>query len=372
MQIFPQPSHLPFGRVLADEFSRPDCRRVDVAVAWVRASGLQHMEASFTSFLKRGGGLRLVVGIDYDNTSEEGLRGLLEIAQAAGVPARLEAYVRHNEAGPVFHPKLYCFQDDKVARVFVGSNNLTQAGLFQNDELSVLVVGRIGGKLQKDVEAFITSLLDLKSGLVHRLTPAFLDKLVKAGYVRKESLLRSTARARSRSKRTRTALFASASVRPPKVRALAKAVIHTDAIEPSALPLREDWHAVYLRLRLARGTQAQIPIRVVREIRRRMGLTPLDGPIVVKSRADGSSHGINPATARGSINTYKFEAELVKNEPLLRIYPVGSELFFEILDSGDPLGKPVMRLLEDGFKTDPPQTFTTGAKQEIATWYRFE
>jgi hypothetical protein len=81
---------------------------------------------------------------------------------------------------------------------------------------------------------------------------------------------------------------------------------------------------------------------------------------------------VNPAKARGGINTYKFEAAIVKNEPLLRIYPVGQELFFEILDSGDPLGKPVMKLLEDGFKSDPPQTFMTGRKSETATWYRFE
>jgi len=59
--------------------------------------------------------------------------------------------------------------------------------------------------------------------------------------------------------------------------------------------------------------------------------------------------------ARGVINTYKFEASLVENEPLLRIYPVGKDLFFEILDSGDPLGKPVMRLLEEGFNPTFPR-----------------
>ena len=103
-----------------------------------------------------------------------------------------------------------------------------------------------------------------------------------------------------------------------------------------------------------------------------MGLAPLDGPIQIRSRVDGSVHGVNPAMARGVINTYKFEAEMVKNEPLLRIYPVGKQLFFEILDSGDPLGKPVMQLLEDGFKADPPVTFTTSADRDTATWYRFE
>jgi HKD family nuclease len=370
MQLFPQAAKTAFGPILTSEFERPDCKQADIAVAWVRATGLLHMQDGFEKLIQRGGKITVVAGIDYDNTSEEGLQGLLDIAATAN--GRMRVFVRHNEAGPVFHPKLYCFRDTKQIRVYIGSNNLTQAGLFQNEELSVLISANVGEQLQKDVDGFIGGLVDQSTGLTHQLTPAFLVKLVSRGYVRKELLLRTTWRARARSQRKQTALFAAVSVRPPKRSTSATSVVQPVATDPGPLTVREDWHAVYLRLRLARGTQAQIPIKVVREIRRRMGLTPLDGALTIKSRADGSSHGINPAKARGGINTYKFEASIVKNEPLLRIYPVGQELFFEILDSADSLGKPVMQLLQHGFKTDPPQTFATGGKQATATWYRFE
>jgi hypothetical protein len=103
-----------------------------------------------------------------------------------------------------------------------------------------------------------------------------------------------------------------------------------------------------------------------------MGLVPADGPIPMTSRSDGTKHDINPARARGQVNTYKFEANQAKAEPLLRIYPVENELFFEFLDSNDNLGKKLFKLLEDGFKADPPLTFSTTSNKDVATWYRFD
>ena len=61
----------------------------------------------------------------------------------------------------------------------------------------------------------------------------------------------------------------------------------------------------------------------------------------------------------------------VAQEPLLGIFPIGSELFFEFLDSAHPIGKPVLKFLQDGFNTDPPETRQTTADRATATWYRF-
>jgi hypothetical protein len=178
-------------------------------------------------------------------------------------------------------------------------------------------------------------------------------------------------KALGRSTRSKTALFAKKHVSAPKVLTASTSPIKSTPSE-TVLSQNADWPAISLRLRLARGTQAQIPIAVAREIRRRMGLTPTDGQIQMTSRLDGSKHSINPASARGSVNTYKFEATATKKEPILRIFPVEKELFFEFLDSNDALGKKIFDLLNAGFATDPPVTFSTTADPSTSTWYRFD
>lgn len=370
MQLFPQLSGQSFGKTLIGELRDPAWSRIDVAVAWIRLSGLMQLQEALSNALNRKAHVSVIVGIDKENTSEEGLEGLLELAGSAKT-GKLSAFVRHNEAGPIFHPKLYCFRNASDVRAYIGSNNLTQAGLFQNEELSVRISDKIGSSLEKSLNDYLKSLRDQSSGLVLPLDLSLLKKLVAHGYVKKEAALRATLKSRARSARKKTALFAFKSVSAPPIVKTKSQPIKAQVSEPS-ISVNSDWPAISLRLRLARGTQAQIPIAVAREIRRRMGLTPIDGSIPMTSRADGSQHFINPARARGQVNTYKFEAGQVKAEPLLRIYPVENELFFEFLDSNDNLGKKVFKLLEDGFNADPPLTFSTTSNKDVATWYRFD
>lgn len=370
MQLFAQLRGSPFGPRLADELANPAVTSADIATAWVRASGLVHLQGPLISALERGARVRVAVGIDADNTSEEGLRGLLEIA-GRGNENQMRVFVRHNEAGPVFHPKLYAFRTDEQVRAYIGSNNLTQSGLFQNDELSVRVSQPVGGQLDQQLGQLLEQYTRLEDPLNKRLTPELIARLLDRGYIKGEARLIATQRARSRLERVRDPLFGSERRVAPRPAVLAAAPVHFGATAP-LLAVRPDWHAVYLRVRLARGTQAQIPLGVVREIRRRMGLAPQDGAITVRSRLTGEDRGINPAYARGSINTYKFEAREARGEPLLVIEPVGNMLFYEFLDATRPVGAQALRLLLEGFDTDPRRTEQTGADREHATWFRFE
>lgn len=371
MQLFPQSRLAAFGPTLAKELENEAVTDVEIATAWVRASGLLHLQTGMVAALERGATIRVVVGVDAENTSKEGLRGLLEIA-ATGDRGRMQVFVRHNEAGPLFHPKLYVFRDREQVRAYVGSNNLTQSGLFQNDELSICVRQPRHGQLERQIERLITRFTDLGDRLNRRLTPALLHRLVERGYVNAEARLIATTRVRARLERVRDPIFGSERRKPPRVIIAAGAPVHPENIAPPALPVRPDWHAVYLRVRLARGTQAQIPVSVVREIRRRLGLSPQDGAITVRSRATGEDRGINPAMARGKINTYKFEAREALGEPLLLIEPVGERLFYEFLNADHPVGAEAMRLLVAGFDIDPPRTQQTHVDREHATWFRFE
>jgi HKD family nuclease len=71
--------------------------------------------------------LKLVVGIDLGGTSREVLQELLRW--------NCKTFVFHNTIPRAsFHPKLYLFESPTRATLFVGSNNLTDGGLYTNYE----------------------------------------------------------------------------------------------------------------------------------------------------------------------------------------------------------------------------------------------
>jgi HKD family nuclease len=79
-----------------------------------------------------GAAVRVVVGVDMGGTSKEVLKEL------ATWP--VEVFVFKNRKGGVtFHPKLYIVEAAQAAEVFLGSNNLTDGGLYGNYEGAVRV-----------------------------------------------------------------------------------------------------------------------------------------------------------------------------------------------------------------------------------------
>lgn len=71
--------------------------------------------------------VRLVIGIDLGGTSLEVLRELSDWS--------CEIYIYHNPiVRATFHPKIYLFQAEISASLFIGSNNLTDGGMYTNYE----------------------------------------------------------------------------------------------------------------------------------------------------------------------------------------------------------------------------------------------
>jgi hypothetical protein len=80
---------------------------------------------------QQGCRLRFVVGIDLGGTSRDVLEELLRWKIC-------DVFVIHNALENVtFHPKVYLFERAESATLFVGSNNLTDGGLYTNYEASV-------------------------------------------------------------------------------------------------------------------------------------------------------------------------------------------------------------------------------------------
>jgi HKD family nuclease len=373
MTLFVQGTGKPFGPALIREFERPDCRRVDIAVAWVRATGLRHLQTAMVDALGRGVHLRVVVGIDADNTSYEGLKGLIDIG-AAGPAGATTLVVRHNEAGHIFHPKMYAFRTDNELRLFAGSNNMTQAGLFQNEELSYRAKRSLPNKLAEELDAFFASMMPPGNGLSRTLDQAFLDALRDKGYVSGEQRLRAKMSAKTAAKR-KEPLFGKVGRGAPAVVAPPGAAPPPVPVAPPELPpttAGPDWQRLTLRLRTSRGgTQGQIPIVVVREMRRRAGQVDIDGVLSLKAR-DGTEKRISPAGPH-AVNTYKVEAMATEGEPILHVYTVGTDLFYELLDSGKGgVGSDLYNQLVAGLATDPPHTFITRPPEDTATWWRYD
>src|SRR5437016_1423313 len=115
--FYSQPLAHRFGNAFNDELESGRWTESDIAVAWVRRSGTKHLESSFRRFLVAGGIARLTVGIDIENTSEEGLSDLL----AWESHGTIETSIHHNETDVTFHPKVYLLKNANEARLIVGS-----------------------------------------------------------------------------------------------------------------------------------------------------------------------------------------------------------------------------------------------------------
>lgn len=161
--------------------------RFEAAVAFVKRSGVQHVANSVREFIGRGGSIRIVVGIDQHGTSVEGLSDLLEAAGDHG-----EIWICHDsDLYITFHPKLYLFKGTTEALLIVGSGNLTEGGLYSNDEASVvcsldLHVPHDFGVLQQ-VEAAFDQWCNPQYGTARILDNQFLRALIENQDVRSEA-----------------------------------------------------------------------------------------------------------------------------------------------------------------------------------------
>lgn len=101
--------------------------QVDIAVAWLRRSGLNRLTRTLQEVRRQGGLLRFTVGIDKGSTSRQALRDALGLTS--------DVFVIHDERVHVtFHPKIFCAQSVASAWLLVGSHNLTGGGTASNME----------------------------------------------------------------------------------------------------------------------------------------------------------------------------------------------------------------------------------------------
>lgn len=358
--FYNQPIAHRFGKALIGSIESGEWKRIEIAVAWVRESGTKHVKPCLAKFLSVGGSAKFTVGIDIENTSEEGLEDLLELQDIGDS----ESYVYHNEANATFHPKVYLLQNETRTRLIVGSNNITEAGLYVNTEAGLQLEAASNDPLVIEVREALASWRDISSGFVKRLDRTLLRDLVALGYVMSETTLRSRRRhsiaeAKAKRSKVKQSLFQRLNITVPP--------------PPSPLITQEQIAGTVLLMRVrrasetARRTQVQVPIRVIR--------TKFFERIAeIVSAHDGRSHAIITASARGGLNTMKVELPEIDPmpDPVVRLERTPTAIVYQTFDANSVLGRPIMDALRKGLEFEPPVTFLTAPKEpRHATWWRF-
>ena len=106
----------------ADHFER-----IVFVSAFVGLKAILRLRERLLEHMENGTDVCVVVGIDLGGTSKE----VLEELSRWGC----RVYVFHNAIPrSTFHPKIYLFESNDSSTVFIGSNNLTDGGLYSNYE----------------------------------------------------------------------------------------------------------------------------------------------------------------------------------------------------------------------------------------------
>ena len=368
--FYNQPSAHRFGTALTETIGSTRWHAFEVGVAWVRRSGLRHLRPALTAFLRRGGVFRISVGIDIENTSVEGLEDLLSL-QGEG---QVEIYICHNEAQPIFHPKVYLFQNTRSAKLVVGSNNLTEAGLFVNTEAGLEIELPLNDAVIDDARAALASWRDPALKLALPLDRALLKDLTDRGYVLSEQQLNQEhAKFRARQGRERPGpkhepLFGRVRVTAPVTERGPRPAGGRQPATPQAGTAVG--RVLLMRVRKAsvedRPTQTQVPMAVFRD-------PFFQGVTEIISSHDDRRHPIIEAQARGGVNTLKLEIPEMREfeDPVLRLEKTDSGMYYQAYDAQSALGRPIHVALQRGLNTTPRATQITRPPIERATWWRF-
>lgn len=157
----------------------PKVRRVVIATAWVRESGMAVLAPGLTDLRARGGRVTMFVGVDLHGTTHQGL----ELARASVD----QLFVVHDPESRTFHPKLYLGVGGNAGYALIGSNNLTAAGMEFNYEGAVLCSfnPRIDSGFVAGIDAYVDR-IRRDSGICRRVTPAVLKRLRRENWLADE------------------------------------------------------------------------------------------------------------------------------------------------------------------------------------------
>ena len=95
--------------------------------AWVNQTTIRRLYHSLEVLRDNGTQIHIYFGINFQGTYEEAIRSIYSL--------NVDSRVIYNPTyQSTFHPKIFIFQGPTISHVFIGSNNLTEGGLYRNYE----------------------------------------------------------------------------------------------------------------------------------------------------------------------------------------------------------------------------------------------
>ena len=192
-----QPSDAEMGEIIKSYLvsTQPFYNKIWLISAFANAQAIQRLTPNILVAKDSGAEISLIVGFDVKSTSAEALQRINSLG--------INAFLVHNaRSGHTFHPKIYLFEATGIAaELFVGSNNLTDGGLYTNYEAST----QTSFEFPQDVNEYaeITSSLGRylypQGNIVQILSEGLIETLVERGEVPSEREIRESQKRTSRS-----------------------------------------------------------------------------------------------------------------------------------------------------------------------------
>ncbi len=127
----------PIGKIINQELQHS--LETQIAVAFLKNSGIKVIEDSLLASLDNGGQFELIVGLDFKTTDPMAMKFFIDLRkQYKGVRFYCYGDKGNNKNDIVFHPKIYLFRNPKETVSIIGSTNLTQGGLMSNFEVNTI------------------------------------------------------------------------------------------------------------------------------------------------------------------------------------------------------------------------------------------
>lgn len=127
----------PIGKIINQELQ--NSLETQIAVAFLKQSGIKTIEDSLMMSLDKGGRFELIVGLDFKTTDPKAMKFFIDLhKQYKTVSFYCYGDKGDNKNDIVFHPKIYLFRNSKETVSIIGSTNLTQGGLMSNFEVNTI------------------------------------------------------------------------------------------------------------------------------------------------------------------------------------------------------------------------------------------
>lgn len=126
-------------------------KEIKLAVAFMKYSGFMLIEENVNKYLRGGGNIEFLVGLDFRTTEPKVLR-LLNKLSNEGLLVKYYCFSDPSfKDTPVYHPKLYLLNDGKNATITLGSSNLTEGGLKNNVEVNAVITASLKEEVVSDI-----------------------------------------------------------------------------------------------------------------------------------------------------------------------------------------------------------------------------